>query len=113
MISPVAGDGFAGNGLVSTVDLSRLDLTNDTRVVLIDLWLDGNRRSVRGDVHQFEIVGGAGVGDWDRDGAITPEDLAAFLRSHGAGVARADVNGDGAVDHADVSMFVDHFMDGR
>jgi hypothetical protein len=106
VVEPVAGDGFAGDGLVASVDLSRLNLVNGARVVLVDLWLDASRRPVRGDVHQLQIIGGAGAADWDRDGVVGPDDMTAYLGSHAAGVPRADLNGDGAVDHADVFAYL-------
>jgi len=59
--------------------------------------------------YQVVAVGGPPPmpGDFDRDGAVTAADLAAFLQAWRAGGASADMDADGGVDTADFLGFLD------
>lgn len=50
------------------------------------------------------------IADWNRDGAVSPDDLYLFFDDYFVG--RADVNGDGATDMTDLSAFLSAYLAG-
>lgn len=77
--------------------------------VCFDLAPDGRHYGAVPYTECLGLAGGGGEGgcegDFDRDGAATPADLAAFQRAFIAGHRRADLNRDGLVNVADLAAF--------
>jgi hypothetical protein len=57
-------------------------------------------------------IGERCLGDYDRDGGLTPADVSAFFSDFEEGSANADLDQDGGITPADVSVFFNRFESG-
>lgn len=57
-------------------------------------------------------IGERCLGDYDRDGGLTPADVSAFFADFEEGAANADLDQDGGITPADVSVFFNRFESG-
>ena len=89
------------------LDASAVDIMDSAVVRGVWLHHDADGHVLAGEVVRDVYDRGIHATDWNRDGFIDSTDLILFLGSHTRSAPRADVDGDGEIDGADIVAFVD------
>ncbi len=122
------GNAFAPNGHSRTIDEgANPDLINNLEGVVVDspecgVWtvrIEGTAINVAGQGFGLAITGKVNeytgddcLADFDHDGGITGNDIAAFVKCYEQGLSDADVDFNGGIDAADLALFFARFEAG-